>query len=51
LNGEEAVERLKSHLTEGSVQIASGRGSESLVLVDGKPINLPYLLKTKVILF
>ena len=51
LDCEEARERLKSHLTEGSIQLlgsSSSRGQDTLLMVDGKPINLQYLLKYKV---
>jgi len=47
LDSEEARERLKAHLTEGSVSIGGG-GGDSALMVDGKPINLQYLLKCKV---
>ena len=49
LDTEEARERLKRHLTEGSVCLSGGgRGGGESVLVDGKPLNLQYLLKCKV---
>lgn len=47
-DSEEGRERLKRHLTEGSVHVGGARGEESQVLVDGKPVNLQYLLKCKV---
>ncbi len=49
LDSEEGRERLKSHLTEGSVCITGGGGGGDCgVMVDGKPLNLQYLLKCKV---
>ncbi len=51
LDSEEGRERLKSHLTEGSVCLAGvggGGGGDCGVMVDGKPLNLQYLLKCKV---
>ncbi len=52
LDSEEGRERLKSHLTEGSVCITGGGGGggggDCGVMVDGKPLNLQYLLKCKV---
>jgi hypothetical protein len=50
LDSEEGRERLKSHLTEGSVCITGGGGGggDCGLMVDGKPLNLQYLLKCKV---
>ncbi len=50
LDSGEGRERLKSHLTEGSVCLTGGGGGggDCAVMVDGKPLNLQYLLKCKV---